>query len=87
MIIPDEIAETAIALKDQYFDLKGLSVYSAIKIPTLRDHINSNGLPCFKVRGKILVKKSEFDQWIESFRLNQQQALDELVEEVMESLK
>ena len=30
MIIPDDIAETGITLKDQYFALKGLSTYSAI---------------------------------------------------------
>jgi len=29
MILPDQIAETGITLKDQYFDLRGLSTYSA----------------------------------------------------------
>jgi hypothetical protein len=56
MIIPDDMADTAITLKDQYFDLQGLSAYSALGVGTLRDHIRCGSLPCFKVKGKILVK-------------------------------
>ncbi len=41
MILSDDIAESAISLKDQYFDLKGLEAYSALKVPTLRDYIKS----------------------------------------------
>ena len=59
MILPEQIIE--ISLKDQYFDLKGLSIYSALAVPTLRDHIRVGCLPYFKVKGKILVKKSDFD--------------------------
>ena len=65
MILPDDITETGIMLKDQLFDLKGLSVYSALAVPTLRDYIKTGSLPCFKVKGKILVKRSEFDRWLE----------------------
>lgn len=87
MIIPDNIAETVIILKDEFFDLRGLSAYSAMGVPTLRDYIRNDKLPCFKVRGKILIKKSEFDSWIENFRLNKTQDLDSLVDEIMDSLK
>lgn len=86
MIIPDAIAET-IALKDQFFDLRGLSVYSALAVPTLRSYINTGQLPCFKLKGKILVKRSEFDGWIEGYRLNKKQDLDTIVDGVIESLK
>ena len=74
MIIPASIAE--IALNDQYFDLKGLSSYASMGVSTLRYHIRENGLPWFKITGrkdqtgKILVKRSEFDTWIERFRAN-----------------
>ena len=76
MILPDKI-------KDQYFDLRGLSVYSALAVGTLRDHIKSGDLPCFKVKGKILVKRSEFDTWIEGYRLNMKQDLKNLVNDVI----
>lgn len=87
MQIPGEIAETTIALRDQFFDLKGLSVYSALAVSTLRDHIRSGSLPCFKVKGKILIKMSEFESWMEGFRMNKKQDLNNMVDGVLESLK
>jgi hypothetical protein len=87
MIIPDNIAEKVISFKDQYFDLRGLEVYSSIKVPTLRDHIKSGDLPCFKIKGKILIRRSEFDAWVEGYRVNRKQDLCHLVDDVMSSLK
>ena len=87
MILPDNIIELAISLKDQYFDLKGLAVYSTFAVPTLRGHIRHGGLPCFKVGGKILIKQSEFDSWVESHRVNKKQNLSNIVNGVIESLK
>ena len=74
------------ATQPEYFDLKGLATYSSLPVPTLRDYVKGCGLPCFKIRGKLLVKKSEFDGWIESFRVDHNR-LDQLVNEVMASLK
>jgi len=87
LMIPDDMTETVTALKDQFFDLRGLSAYSALAVSTLRDHIKSGSLPCFKVKGKILVKKSEFDVWLEGFRLNKKQDLQAIVDGVMEGLR
>ncbi len=87
MKLPGDIIEGAIALKDQYFDLKGLNAYSALGVSTLRDHIRAGSLPAFKVKGKILIKRSEFDDWLEGYRLNKGQGLSNLVDGVMESLK
>jgi hypothetical protein len=80
MILPDKI-------NDQFFDLKGLEAYSALKVPTLRDHIRAGDLPCFKVKGKILIRRSEFDAWIEGYRLNKKQNLNNLVDDVLKDLK
>jgi excisionase family DNA binding protein len=79
MIIPDNIIEPAITLKDQYFDLPGLARYCSLKVPTLRSHISSGDLPAFKVKGKILIKKSEFDSWLERYRVNKKRDLDNIV--------
>jgi len=87
MEIPDEIVETAITLKDQFFDLRGLSVYSCLGVGTLRDYIRAGRLPCFKLRGKIVVKRSEFDSWIEQYRHRKSQNLDVIVDGVMDELK
>jgi hypothetical protein len=87
MIIPDNIIEPAISLKDQYFDLRGLEAYSALKVPTLRDYIRSGDLPSFKIKGKILIRKSEFDTWIEDYRVNRTKQINDIVDDVMSSLK
>lgn len=72
---------------DRFFDLKGLSKYSSLGLSTLRDYLRSSGLPHFKLKGKILIRQSEFDAWMESFRVDPKQALDAVVNGVMESLK
>jgi len=87
MIVPKKIVEQVIALNDQYFDLRGLSAYSAVAVSTLRDYIKTGDLPCFKVKGKILIRKSEFDAWIEERRYNKKQDLNTIVDRVMKSLK
>jgi len=87
MELPSNIIETAISLKDGYFDLSGLAKYCSLKVPTLRDHIRSGDLPAFKCKGKILVKRSEFDAWLERYRINKSQDLNNIVDGVMDSLK
>lgn len=73
-------------LPDQYFDLKGLSTYSAVSVGSLRDYVKT-GLPHFKLKGKILVKRSEFDAWLERYRVNKKQDLGILCNDILESLK
>ena len=73
MIIPDEIVESCVTFKDQYFDLKGLSAYSSLVVPTLRDYVKEGKLPAFKIKGKVFIKRSEFDECLEKFRLKKKQ--------------
>ena len=77
----------SICLIDRYFDLRGLSAYSSMKVPTLRDYIKAGGLPCFKLKGKILVKRSEFDSWIQRHRLSKASDLESIAEEAVASLR
>lgn len=79
--------ESRLALKDQYFDLRGLAAYSSLGASTLRDHINRGALPCFKVGGKLLFRKTEIDKWIESFRVKKGEALGKMVNEILEGLR
>lgn len=88
MLIPDNIAEKAvITLKDQFFDLKGLSAYSAMAVSTLRNFIGTGNLPAYKVHGKILIKRSEFNAWINTFRINKKQDLSNMVDSVLSDIK
>lgn len=90
MIIPDDIVR--VSLSDQYFDLRGLSAYSSLGKSTLRYHILRNNLPTFKIPGrggrvgKILVRKSEFDQWLEGFRGNDFFDIEAAAEEAVRAL-
>jgi hypothetical protein len=72
---------------DRLLDLRSLSRYSCLGVPTLRDYIRSGGLPHFKLKGKILIRLSEFDDWIESFRVDTKSDLNGLVDDVLKSLK
>ena len=72
---------------DRLFDLKNLSQHSCLGVPTLRDYIRSGGLPHFKLKGKILVRLSEFNRWLESFRVDTKSDLNNLVDDILESLK
>lgn len=87
MILSDDIAETAIFLKDQYFDLQGLSAYCSLGVGTLREHIKKGKLPCFKVKGKILIRKSEFDIWMDGHRVKKKKDIESIADEAIKSLK
>jgi transposase len=71
-----------------YFDLKGLSAYTGggLSIRTLRKVLTMpDGLPHFRVGGKILVSKNDFDSWVKRYR-KEPLDLDAVVEEVLKDL-
>ena len=74
-------------VEDKYLDLPRLSEYTSMAVPTLRDYIREGKLPCFKVKGKILIKRSEFDLWIEGFRLKRKRDINKVVDGVIKDLK
>jgi len=69
---------------DRYFDLKTLSAYSSLSVQTLRSYISdpSDPLPCFCIRRKILVKKSDFDRWVTKHKVTRQ-SLDSVLDEII----
>lgn len=92
MLLPDEIEKKLINVTDRLFDLNGLSAYSALGKSTIRQYIRTHQLPHFKVGGKILIKRSEFDAWIENYRIGDApgkdifEKLDAMVADVMSDL-
>ena len=87
MEIPNDILEQGIGLTDQYFDLKGLEAYSALSVSKLRDHISGSGLPSYRVGGKILVKRSEFDTWMAQFRHHKGKDVKEITKRILDNLR
>ena len=71
---------------DAYLSLKALATYSGLSVRTLRTHLahRVHPLPHYRVGGRVLVKKSEFDAWASQFRVTARAgALDALVDEVV----
>jgi hypothetical protein len=55
---------------DPFLPLRALSAYSGISVRKLREYLGDLGhpLPSYRVGGKILVRRSEFDVWITQYR-------------------
>lgn len=62
----------------EWMDLKGLTTYAAISERTLRDWIHRphDALPASQVGGKLLVKRSTFDRWLEAHPATPMGAID-----------
>ena len=70
---------------DKYFDLKDLSEYSSLSVRTLRDYLADpdNPLPSYCIKRKILVRKSEFEKWMEQYQTNHKK-LDTIIDEIVD---
>src|ERR1700741_1951883 len=77
--------EVAASLADPLLDLLARPHYPTLSLRTLTRHLRDieHPLPHYKVRGKILVRRSEFDRWIEGFRRLPQHDVPGLVDEVL----
>jgi len=85
---PERKTRERAGVEKAYFDLPGLAEYSSLGISTLRMAIKSESLPCFRLKGKILVRKCEFDKWMEQkYRFDGDRDISAIADEVMESLK
>jgi hypothetical protein len=55
---------------DPYMSLRGLSGYCGLSVRKLRQLLElppAEALPCYRVGGKILVRRSVFDAWIAQY--------------------
>jgi helix-turn-helix protein len=75
-------------LLDPYMSLKVLAGYSGLAVRTLRNHLTdlAHPLPCYRVGGKILVRRSEFDAWIAQHRQVGPADVKAIVDDVLRSL-
>jgi Helix-turn-helix domain len=56
---------------DPFLSLRALAGYSGLSVRTLRAYVDAvpdEALPCYRLPGKIVVRRSEFDAWLERFR-------------------
>jgi hypothetical protein len=57
---------------DPFLSLRALEEYSGLSVKTLRKFLHRNppaqALPCYRLEGKVLVRRSAFDAYMEQFR-------------------
>ncbi len=75
----------------EWMDLKAIQRYACMSERTIRDWIHrpQNPLPAFQVGKKILIRRSQFDHWLESHPFQPTGAIDieKMVDEVMSDLR
>jgi hypothetical protein len=75
---------------DAYLPLRALSAYSGLSLRTLRGYLvhRSHPLPHYRIGGKVLVRRSDFDGWAARFRVvHTPAAVDAMVGEVLSGLR
>jgi hypothetical protein len=75
-------------IHDVYLSLKDLSSYAGFSVRRLRDFLSDANapLPCYRIGGKVLVKRSEYDTWAKGFRRVSSATLDAVVTELMKDI-
>jgi excisionase family DNA binding protein len=75
-------------LPDQPLSLRALAQYAHLSERTLRKALKDpvNPLPYYRVGRKYLVRRSDFDAWLEHYRRSAATDVDHLVEEVLQDL-
>ncbi len=72
----------------QWLDLQALTQYACVSNRTLRTWINSahDPLPASRIGGKILVRRRDFDGWLEAHRLTTADRVNAIVEQLVTEL-
>jgi hypothetical protein len=82
-------AGTFTTFDDGYLPLKALAAYSGLSVRTLRNYLTHPLYPLssYRIGGKVLVRRSEFDTWATKFRVVRSAVgLDALVNAVVSGL-
>ena len=74
---------------DPFLSLRALAGYSGLSVRKLREHLADPGhpLPCYRVGGKIVVRRSEFDAWIGAYREAGRADVAAIVDEVLRDVQ
>jgi hypothetical protein len=70
-----------------FMSLRALSGYSGLSVRSLRSYLAGRvPLPHYRVGGKLLVRRSEFDSWMVRFRVDRAAEIENIVNEVVSEL-
>jgi excisionase family DNA binding protein len=73
---------------DPFLPLQALATYSGLSVRKLRDLLTdpAHPLPCYRIGGKILIRRSEFDDWMAIYRQRGRADVDKIVSDVLHRL-
>ena len=73
---------------DPFLSLKALASYSGLSVRKLRQHLGdlNHPLPSYRVGGKIVVRRSEFDAWMARYRQQGRVDVEGIVRKVLSGL-
>lgn len=74
---------------DPFLSLRTLASYSCVSIRKLREYLRdpAHPLPHYRLGGKIVVRRSEFDAWMAAYRRVGQADVEGIVDSVMRDLR
>jgi hypothetical protein len=74
---------------DPFLPLKALAMYSGLSVRKLRQCLEdpAHPMPCYRVGGKILVRRSEFDTWIGAYRQCGRAKVERIIDEALNGLR
>ena len=86
-VLADQVA-VSIPL-DPYLSLRALAGYAGVSVRKLRALLDdaAHPLPCYRIGGKILVRRSEYDAWAIRYRHEGRGDVDRVVFDVLQSLR
>jgi hypothetical protein len=72
----------------EYLPLKALAVYSGLCVRTLRGYLThpSRPLPHYRIGGRVVVRRSEYDAWVQAFRVARAGTVNAVVDEILSGL-
>ncbi len=73
---------------DPFLSLRALAAYSGMGVQTVRGYLTDpcHPLPCYRIGGKIVVRRFEYDAWAGRYRQVGQADVDRVVADVLKEL-
>jgi hypothetical protein len=77
-----------VPVEDAYLSLKQVSAYGGLSVRTLRGYLTHavHPLPHFRIGGRVLVRRSDYDAWAARFRVVPAERVTDLVDGLLKGL-
>ena len=85
----NRLGESLSTATDPFLSLRTLASYSCVSVRKLREYLHdpTHPLPHYRLGGKIVVRRSEFDAWMAAYRRMGQSDVEGIVDSVMGDLR